>query len=408
MSFPALKDAQDRLAAKQKALHDIFTEAGPELDMDRVKSLPGTTEDKVTEIRARNDELDEIGRQFDDLQAIAKAFARSRQAPEEHSESGADPSGSPAQPDGTRTFGDLFTESVAYKGVQGQVGPEAHLDVELKTLFSTTAGWLPETTRTGKVVEFATRPVQLIDIIPATTTGQAAVVYMEETVLTNTAAETAEAAAYPEAALQLTEQTSPVRKVSVWLPVTDEQLDDEPQARGYVNNRMPFMLRQRLDAQILIGNGTAPNLRGILNTPGIQTQAKGGDPVPDAIYKGMVKCRVTGRALPNAAIIHPNDWQDIRLLRTADGLYIWGSPSEAGPDRIWGLGVVQSDAGPENTAVVGDFVNFSELSTRRGVDVQVSNSHADFFINGKQAIRADVRAALLVYRPAAFCTVTGI
>ncbi|TCO54147.1 capsid family protein [Actinocrispum wychmicini] len=102
---------------------------------------------------------------------------------------------------------------------------------------------------------------------------------------------------------------------------------------------------------------------------------------------------MTGRALPNAAIIHPNDWQDIRLLRTADGLYIWGSPSEAGP---------------ENTAVVGDFVNFSELSTRRGVDVQVSNSHADFFINGKQAIRADARAALLVYRPTAFCTVTGI
>ena len=33
---------------------------------------------------------------------------------------------------------------------------------------------------------------------------------------------------------------------------------------------------------------------------------------------------------------------------------------------------------------------------------------ATFFVEGKQAIRADMRVALVVYRPAAFCTVTGI
>ena len=32
----------------------------------------------------------------------------------------------------------------------------------------------------------------------------------------------------------------------------------------------------------------------------------------------------------------------------------------------------------------------------------------DDFIKGKKAIRADIRAAFVVYRPAAFCTVTGI
>ena len=211
-----------------------------------------------------------------------------------------------------------------------------------------------------------------------------------------------------EAALALTEQSSPVRKIAVFLPVTDEQLEDEQQARGYINNRLPFMLRQRLDGQVLVGNGTAPNLRGFLNVVGIQTQAKGADPVPDAIYKGMVLSRVTGRAFPNAVVFHPLDWQDVRLLRTADGIYIWGSPSEAGPARIWGLPVVESDAITQNTALVGDFANFSELSVRRGIDVQVSNSHGTYFVEGKQAVRADMRVALVVYRPAAFCTVTGV
>jgi HK97 family phage major capsid protein len=231
---------------------------------------------------------------------------------------------------------------------------------------------------------------------------------MEETTFTNAAAETAEAGTYPEAALALTEQTSPVRKIAVFLPVTDEQLEDVPQVQGYLNNRLPFFLRQRLDGQVLNGNGTAPNLRGFLNVVGIQTQAKGADPVPDAIYKAMTKIRVTGRATPGTVIIHPNDWQDIRLLRTADGLYIWGSPADQGPERIWGLPIVQADSLTEGTALVGDFAGYSELASRRGIEVKVSDSHGTFFVEGKQAVRADFRVALVVYRPEAFCSVTGI
>ena len=294
------------------------------------------------------------------------------------------------------------------------VGPQSHIDIELKTLFQTTidgvgAGWLPETTRNGRLVEFAFRPIQVIDVIPGNTTNQAAIVYMEETTFTNNAAETAEAGTYPESALALTEKTSPVRKIATWIPVTDEQLEDVDQVRGYLNNRLPFMLRQRLDSQIINGNGTAPNLKGFLNVSGIQTQAKGADPTPDAIYKAMVKVRIAGRANPSAVMVHPTDWQNVRLLRTADGVYIWANPTDAGPARIWGLPIVETDAfSSAGTALVGDFANFTELTTRRGVDVQISNSHSTFFVDGKQAVRADIRVALTVWRPAALCQVTGL
>ena len=59
------------------------------------------------------------------------------------------------------------------------------------------------------------------------------------------------------------------------------------------------------------------------------------------------------------------------------------------------------------TAIVMDST-FTELVMRRDIEVQVSNSHSTFFIEGKQAIRADVRCAFVVYRPAAVATVTGI
>jgi HK97 family phage major capsid protein len=415
--FPKLKEAKEKKAEKQKELAEVFKIAGDDVDLAKViqaKHISGarTTHDVSAWIREKNDELTELGKDVDDLVGVAKAAAAARTSDDKdlhRSESGdgaSDDVGGNGQR--VKSFGQMFVESDAYKLKQGPVGPEATLDINLKTLMTTAAGWAPEVERTGRLVEFATRPIQVVELIPQTETTQSAVQYMEETTFTNAAAEASEGGTYQEAALAFTEQTSLVRKIAVFLPVTDEQLEDEPRIRGIIDNRLPFMVRQRLDSQILVGNGTAPNLRGVINVVGIQTQAKGTDPVPDAVYKAIVKVEVTGQALANAVVMHPNDWQDVRLLRTADGLYIWGNPSDAGPERIWGLRVVRAQALTENTGLVGDFANFSELSVRRGIDTQISNSHSTFFIEGKQAIRADMRVALVIYRPAAFCTVTGI
>jgi hypothetical protein len=181
------------------------------------------------------------------------------------------------------------------------------------------------------------------------------VVYMEETTRNHAAAEKAEGADYAESAFAFTERTSPVRKITDSLPVTDEQLEDVAGMGGYINGRLTFGVRQRLDSQSLVGDAAGSNLRGIKNVVGIQVQAKGVDPVMDAFFKAMVKVRVTGRAVPTHHLIHPTDWQGIRLTRTADGVYILGAPTDAGPERLWGLPVVQQDADAAGTGHVGSF-----------------------------------------------------
>jgi HK97 family phage major capsid protein len=412
-AFPAYDDVCAKIKAKAGTLATVFAEAGPEIDMSKVKTLDGDSRAKTAAIRTLNDELTALGTERDEHIGVWRAAQAAKRygednpvVPNPHSEPGA----GPGAPQGFKSIGDAFVESKAYKGrSSGNNSPVDSLDfVELKTLFQTTAGWAPETTRGPRLIESVQRPIQVIDVIPQNSTNQAAVVYMEETTFTNNAAEIAEGGTYAESALALTQRTSPVQKVGTWIPITDEQLEDVAQCRGYLNNRLPFMVRQRLDSQLLVGNGTAPNLRGILNVVGIQTQAKGADPVPDAVYKAMVLVMVTGAAMPDAYITNPTDWQDVKLLRTADGIYIWGSPTDPGPDRIWGLRVVLAQAMTLNTGLVGDFQNFSEFALRRGMDVQISNSHSTFFVEGKQAVRADIRGALVVYRPTAFCSVTGI
>jgi len=105
--------------------------------------------------------------------------------------------------------------------------------------------------------------------------------------------------------------------------------------------------------------------------------------------------------------MHPNDWQVIRLMRTDDGLYILGNPSEPGPVRIWGLPVVESTAETENSVCVGDFANFCQLFEKKGIEIAISDSHDTYFVYNKLVIRAEIRVAFPVYRPAAFCVITS-
>ncbi|GAA2159357.1 phage major capsid protein [Glycomyces lechevalierae] len=421
IEFPALKEARGELDARRKSLRDILAEAGPDYDMTKIKSVTGDNAAKVKAIQDLNEEINERKQKVDELLVVARAAAEAKYAEDEPEHKGLseDGDGSGRGPErkdgGNKSLGELFMGSQAFKGYgrgSGQ-GPQAHLDLDvgkiLKADFLTSAGWAPESVRTGRVESFPTRPApRVVDFLPQTTTTQAAVVYMEETTFTNTAAETAEAGSYPEAALALTERTVAVRKIAVYLPVSDEQFEDEPRAQQYVNNRLPFMLRQRLDLQILVGDGSAPNLLGTENVSGIQTQALGTDSTTDAIYKAMRRIRDDGFAEPSVVFIRPSAWESVRLMKTADGMYIWGHPSIPGPTTVWGVPVVETTAVTATKAIIGDYTNFSELAVRRGIDIQVSNSHSDFFVKGKLAIRADMRAALIHYRPKAFAVVTGL
>lgn len=398
---PKLNELNGTLNERRAKLKSIFDEAGPDMDMDKVKSLDGDSASKVTEIRTLNDEIDDLATKVSDEQALIKAFNAAQL--------GDEPAGEPGADGGTKAdgYGDVLLKAGALDPANRKQEIE-HDSIDVKTLMETSAGWAPDTQRTGKLVLDAQRPVELVDLIPSTTTeATSALTYWEETTFTSNAAETAEGAAYKEAAFELTEVTANIRKITNSLPITDEQLEDRPRARGYVENRLPFQLRQRVSLQIAAGNGTAPNLRGMLNVVGIQTQAKGADPTPDAVYKAMVKVMTTGQAMPNAYVTNPLDWQDVRLLRTSDGIYIWGNPSEPGPERIWGLRAVLAQAMTENTGMVGDFANFSELAVRKGITTELGYN-ADDWTKGKQTFRASFRAALIWYRPAALCSVTGI
>jgi HK97 family phage major capsid protein len=376
------------------------------------KGIDNLTADEVAEIRKNNDEMTELGKQKDELTEMKAIEEKTREQQAVQPHPGFPTNGRKKEQEAEeeiptpKSIAKQMVETAAIKDRIKNL-PFELANVNMKTLLDTATGWVPYDFRSGKYVDYPTRALRVVDLINTTTTNAASISYMELTTFTNAAVEVTEGSAKPEATLAWTERNDPVRKIAVWIPATDEQLADVPRIRGIIENLLGLMVRLRLDSQILVGDGTAPNLSGILDRPTIQSQAKGADPTPDAVYKAMTLIRTVEFAEPNGVVFHPNDWQAIRLLRTADGIYIWGNPADAGPERIWGLPIVQTTAMTENTALVGDF-NMAELAIRQGVTVEVSNSHDDYFVKNLLAIRCEMRAALAVYRPPAFCKVTGI
>lgn len=407
----SLKEIKGRLDAKREELAGIFR-AHP-----NVAEMPAEV---AKGIKPLNDEISDLGQQYDELKAIedirtAGGYDREEQqgrvaagGRREIVPNGDGRQGDPAQ--GEKNLRDVLLAHKGYQQFRADPRGTVAIDfseAEVKTLLTLADINNPATRRPG-ILPSVQLPIMITDMMLGGSIDNNTMTYMEETTFTNAAAETAEGGAKPEAALDFTERTENVRKTAVWLPATTELLADVAGVESFIRGRLIFMLAQRFEQQVISGNGIAPNHLGILNRVGIQTQAKGTDPTPDAFYKAMVKVRINGGAEPNAHVMHPNDAQEIRLLRTADGIYIWGNPSEAGPFRLWGLPVRETTGITENTGLTGAFSPMSQVFNREGVRVVLSTEHASYFVENKVAILAERRDLVAVYRPAAFCTVTGI
>lgn len=272
----------------------------------------------------------------------------------------------------------------------------------------------------GGTVLIEQQRLTIRDILSVGETVQNTIYYPKEEIYANGAQMTGEEGEKPEATLKITSGSAPVKKIAVLIKVTDEMWDDFPMLRDYINMRLRFMVEQREEDQLLNGSGTGDNLTGILQTSGILTQAKGSDTNLDAIHKAITKVRTpasnVGGYEPDAIVIHPSDWQLLRLAKDANNQYYGGGPfvGEYGVGNyilfppVWGLRPVVTTAISAGTALVGAFKLGAQIFQRTGIDVKTFDQNEDDVNFNRKTIRVEERLALAVYRPSAFCTVTSI
>ncbi len=413
-----VKKLAQQVAEKRGEMKKIFTDAKIEGSDDL-----NLTTSQVKDLNDRETELKTLTADYFEAKRIQDLFTDNERGLADLKAPNGSPlfagagSGDPQadQPRQQKSMGELLVSSKQYQAGE-RIGLKTTVaGVDVKTVMQTGAGaaggYPPEVLRSGRMVYSAQAKPTLIDLVPSGETTQNAYKFMQETVYLNAAAETAEGGQYPEAQLKFAEILLPVQKIAVFIPLTDEQLADQPNLRDIVDNRLGLMLKQRLNRQIVVGDGTGANLVGVLNTPGILNYTKGvgaAENIPDAIYKAMVQVSTVGFADASGVWMNPNDFTGVRLLKNSQGTYLYGDPSMMGPETIFGLPVAQHVGIPVGKAIVADWAAFTQLIYRAGVEFEVSNSHADFFTKGQLALRAQFRVCFAVYRPQAVCTASGL
>lgn len=424
--MPSLVELTEQLQEKRQQLHQIWAEAGNEYDMSKVTCISGDTDYKIGEINRREEELKHLQNDYDRLkltQVIAEKNEAEYKRLNDPAQRAQFPGSGGAGSNGATSFGGeskgwhsgKLREIIAeHKGLRAFRTGQAEtavieLPVDLKTLVTLTT--INRQNQRDDLVNLALETRTIGDFMLQGNTNANTIEYYEETTFTNAAAPVPEGGTKPESVEAYTLRTETVRKIAHNIPATKESLDDNDFLESELRGRLVFGVQRAEENQLLNGSGVAPQILGLLNRSGIQTQAKGTDPTPDAFYKAMQKIRGSagaGFAEPTGIAMHPDDWTDIKLLRTADGIYIWGAPSDEGPDRLWGLPVRQTTAFTANTGLVGAFRPWATLVRREGITVTMSTEHSTFFVENKIMIQAEERLALKVTRPSAFATVTGI
>jgi Phage capsid family len=284
--------------------------------------------------------------------------------------------------------------------------PLAQADgAESKTLLRmglvTSAGAFQSTDDSGEYAPVR-RPLELLDLVRAGATDEGSVQYMRQTAYTSVAAETAEATSTttgtkPEATLPFEQISSPGESIPSWVPVTTRALQDVDEMRGLIDDQLLYDARRRLEAQLLAGNGTSPNLRGLDSTTGVLSQAKGADSVPLALAKGAAQVIAAGYT-PTAVALHPDDWVDGITVILANG----GSSLS----DVLEVPVIKTASVAAGTGYVGAWNQV--VVWTRSTDIFVSRTHSDFLTRNLAAVLAELRVAAGVLAPAGFCRVTGI
>jgi len=302
------------------------------------------------------------------------------------------------------SWGEQLIKNTRYGDFAG--GNLNKLRVEIKnTLTGSDTTVAPQ--RNAGIVGGAVLPFAMEALLPSTTTTSNAIEFTKEASFTNSAAEAAEGAAKAESALTWSLVNMPVSTVAHWIKISKQLAADAPALAAYVNTRMRYGVNQKVDTQLVVGDGTAPNISGTYDT-GNYTAHGIADAALGTTFKKFVLIRKIMASLysagypADAIVLNPADWaaMEIELMTTAAGQTLY-SVAEGGQPRLFGVPVIQAIGMAADTLQVGRFSEAYMVYNREGVVVEMSDSDSDNFTKNLITLRAERRLALATEKPAA-------
>ena len=291
--------------------------------------------------------------------------------------------------------GEEFVKSEQFKAiVTGQV-QRARLDVKA-TVVSNSTTVFPEQ-RAG-VIRGNFAPLTIRELFTQIPVTSNMVNSLRESAWTNSAAEVSQGAAKNDSDFASEQYNVPITTVAHWVKISNQLLADAPAIVAYIDSRARDGLAQRIDAQLLNGNGTSPNLSGLTDSGNFTAYtANSDDLLVDAINHAKWALWATGNT-PDTVIVNPADWGAMERTRegTNSGMYLYGVGMNG--TNPFGLNIVISNNMASGKFLVGAIAASTELYVRQGATVEMGYVNDDFTRN-LVTIRVEERLGLGVRRP---------
>lgn len=212
----------------------------------------------------------------------------------------------------------------------------------------------------------------------------------------------------PKSNLKFSPDAAPVRTIAHWEAAHRNVINDVPQLQATINNELLYGLALKEDEQLLNGDGTGENIKGILKTEGIQIYTAPANELRSDSLRKASTIAMLANYPANGYVVHPNDWEQIELQKgntgtSGDGQYMLFTNIAIGVNaQVWRQPVVETPAISQGTFLNGAFGAGAQVYDRQQASIRIADQHAEMFVQNAIAILCEERIALAVKRPEAF------
>jgi HK97 family phage major capsid protein len=304
-----------------------------------------------------------------------------------------------AQPEAkAKSAGEEFVSSEQFKQLVDGTTQRARIEVK-NTVTSSSTTVFPDQ-RPG-VIPGSFGPLTLRQILRSIPVTSNMVNSLREATWTNSAAEASQGSAKNESDATFEQYNVPITTVAHWIKISNQLLADAPAVVAYIESRLRDGLAQRIESQLINGNGTSPNLSGFTDSGNFTAYtATSDDLLVDAINRIKYTMWAAGN-MPDTVVVNPADWGAMERTREGanSGTYLYGMPGMNAGMNPFGLNVVLSNYLTAGKIIVARMSDSAVLYNRSGAVVEMGYQNADF-TNNLITIRAEERLGLGVDRPA--------
>ena len=183
-------------------------------------------------------------------------------------------------------------------------------------------------------------------------------------------------------------------------------LNDTAGLSSYLSARIPSKVMGIEDTEIISGDGSSPNLSGLLTDGTAFTTSSGGlfyQSVESANEFDVIVVALNQLALLNyqadTIIMNPTDFHKIVLLKSTANEYLRNQIIQGLQPAINGVPITLNTAMPAGKFLVGNLAQSTQLWVRDGLSLEFARQDSDNFTKNFVTVRAQERVALTTYTP---------